>query len=86
MDQSIEDFYKEQFVEKGFLPDPDNHTYREIGSTWKLSDEIGEGTFWFYGQQDLFDIKIHDFFFHADTVMNFVLPECLDIMKYDSVS
>lgn len=86
MDRLIEDFFKEQFIEKGFLPDPDNHTYCEIGSTWKLSDKLGEGTFWFYGQQDLFDIKIHDFFFHEDTVMHFVWPECLDIMKYDSVS
>ncbi len=82
----IEDYYKGQFSEKGFLPDLDNVTYCKIGSVWKLSEEIGEGVFWIYGQKDLFDIKIHDFFFYQDSVIEFDMPECLGIMQYESIS
>lgn len=83
---TVEDFYKKQFEARGFLPDPDNQTYCELGSTWKLSDKVGSGYFWFYGRQDLFGITIHDFYFHEDTVLDFEWPECLSIMQYDSVS
>lgn len=86
MNTNIEDYYNKRFEENGFSPDRDNRTYCEIGSTWKLSDKIGEGTFWLYARQDLFSIKIHDFFFHKDTVMDFSWPECLGIMQYDSIS
>ena len=83
---NIIDFYKEQFDEKGFIPAPDNQSYCNIGSTWKFSDEIGGGYFWIYSVQDLYSIKIHDFFFHKDTIMEFSWPECLSISQYDSVS
>lgn len=83
---TVEEYYRKQFEEKGFIPDPDAQTYCSLGSTWKLSDSIGEGTFWFYGQKDLFDIKIHDFYFHEDRVMTFSWPECLSITQYDSIS
>lgn len=86
MNISIQSYYNKQFQEKGFSPDLDNRAYCEIGSTWKLSDKIGEGTFWLYARQDLFSIKIHDFFFHKDTVMDFSWPECLGIMQYESIS
>lgn len=86
MNTTVEDFYKKQFEARGFLPDPDNQMYCEIGSTWKLSNKIGAGSFWFYGQQDLFGITIHDFYFHEDTVLDFAWPECLSITKYDSIS
>ena len=83
---TVEAYYEEQFTKRGFLPTLDNYDYCNLGSTWKLSDSIGAGTFWFYGQQDLFDIKIHDFYFHQDTVMDFSWPECLSITQYDSIS
>lgn len=87
MNDIIDDYYKGKFAEGGFLPEPDNETYCKIGSTWKLSSKIGEGTFWIYGRKNLFDIKIHDFFFHRDTVMEFGdMPECLGIMQYESIS
>lgn len=83
---NIIDFYKEQFDEKGFIPTPDNQSYCNIGSTWKFSEEIGGGYFWIYSVQDLYSIKIHDFFFHKDTIMEFSWPECLSVSQYDSVS
>lgn len=83
---NIGDFYKEQFAEKGFIPDTENHTYCSIGSTWKFSDKIGGGYFWLYSVKDLYSIRIHDFFFHKDTIMEFSWPECLSIDQYESVS
>lgn len=83
---NIVDFYKEQFAEKGFILDTENHTYCGIGSTWKFSDEIGGGYFWLYSVKDLYSIRIHDFFFHKDTIMEFSWPECLSIDQYESVS
>ena len=86
MNNSVFDYYKEQFFKRNFCPDPDNNSYCEIGSVWKLDSGAGEGTFWLYSQQDLFAVTIHDFFFHHDTILDFSWPECLSIMQYDSIS
>lgn len=82
----VESYYKEKFAQEGFVPDEENQMYCTIGSTWKLSPNVGEGIFWIYGQKDLFDIKIHDFFLHRDAVLDFDMPECLGIMQYESIS
>lgn len=86
MNEIIENYYKDKFAQEGFFPDLKNKDYCTLGSVWRLSDEIGEGVFWIYGQKDLFDIKIHDFFLHEDTVLEFDMPECLGIMSHTSVS
>lgn len=83
---TAETYFRKQLSERGFEPDPDNHRFCEIGSTWKLSDKIGTGNYWIYGQKDLYDITIHDFYFHQDTVMDFSWHECLSITRYDSIS
>ena len=70
----------------GFTPDPDDHQYGALGICWKLSPEIGEGSYWTYGQKDLYNIKIHNFSFHKDSLLEFPLPECLSITRYDSIS
>ena len=51
---------------------------------WKLSEEVGTGYYWTYGQDDLFDIRIHDFAFHEDTFLEFRFPELLNISWYTS--
>lgn len=79
-------YYQKMFTERGFLPDPENHTYGEIGSTWRLTDSLGGGIFWLYAQKDLFSIKIHDFYFHQDRVLEFNWPECLGITQYFSIA
>lgn len=86
MKDIVETYYKGKFAKEGFLPDEESQAYCGIGSTWKLSQAIGEGAFWIYGQKDLFDVKIHDFFLHQDTVLEFDMPECLGIMQYESIS
>ena len=86
MKNKIEDFYVTQFAERGFTPAPNNLDYCEVGTTWQLNDKIGTGTFWIYNRQDLFDIKIHDFYLNEDTILDFNWPECLSIMQFDSIS
>ncbi len=86
MPEIIEPYYVSMLKGHGFTPDPDDHQYGALGLCWKLSPEIGEGSYWTYGQKDLYDIKIHNFSFHEDSLLEFSLPECLSITRYDSIS
>lgn len=86
MKKTETDYYRQQFAEKGFVPALGCKSYCEIGTAWQLSDKVGKGTYWLYEKKDLFNITIHDFFFHKDTILEFNWPECLSIMQYDSVS
>ena len=47
---------------------------------------VGGGCYWVYARKDLFDIKIHDFFFHEDQCLDMAIPECISIQRYDSIS
>ena len=86
MSEIIDQFYTPLLIEHGFIRDPDNQQYGALGDCWKLSPEVGEGSYWTYGQKDLYDIKIHNFSFHEDFMLEFSLPECLSITRYDSIS
>ena len=82
----IEQYYAPLLKKHGFVPEPDNDQYGPLGLCWKLSPEVGEGSYWTYGQRDLFDIKIHNFSFNKDFMLEFDLPACLSITRYDSIS
>lgn len=86
MNDIIEDIYGPMLSEHGFSPDPGNQRYGTAGLCWRLSEAVGEGYYWTYGQKDLFDIKLHDFYFHEDSFMEFDLPECLSITQFESIS
>ena len=58
MSEIIDQFYTPLLIEHGFIRDPDNQQYGALGDCWKLSPEVGEGTYWTYGQKDLYDIKL----------------------------
>lgn len=83
---NIEDFYSEKLLQCGFLEQKDNERYCSIGKTFAFPESAGEGTYWVYGQKDLFDIKIHDFLFYEDSFLEFDLSECLSITYYESIS
>lgn len=86
MNPTIEQFYAPILSGCGFMPEPDNHRYGPMGTCWRLSEDLGHGYYWLYGQQDLFSVSIHDFYFHEDTLMDFYMPELVNIEWYDSVS
>ena len=86
MGNMIENIYAPIFRECGFVPEPENHQYGPNGLCWRLEGAHGAGHFWTYWQKDLFDIKIHDFYFHRDSLLSFAFPECLSITYYESIS
>lgn len=83
---NMEHFYKHLLSEKGFIPVDCNSPFNPSGKLWKLSEELGSGFYWVYLQDNLFNIKIHDFSFHNNTVVEFAFPECLSITWYESIS
>ena len=86
MSEIIDRFYTPLLIGHGFVRVPHDRRYGALGDCWSLSPEIGEGTYWTYGQKDLYDIKIHNFLFHEDFMLECFLPECLSITRYDSIS
>lgn len=78
--------YSTLLTESSFTPIPSCAQFSPAGSSWQLSPELGGGHYWLYAQKDLFDIKIHDFYFHNDFVLNFDIPEGISITRYDSIS
>lgn len=86
MNSEILKKYNKLLTESSFTPIPNCEQFSPAGSSWQLSPELGGGHYWLYAQKDLFDIKIHDFYFHDDFVLNFDIPEGISITRYDSIS
>lgn len=78
--------YSTLLTESSFTPIPSCAQFSPAGSSWQLSPELGGGHYWLYVQKDLFDIKIHDFYFDNDFVLNFDIPEGISITRFDSIS
>ena len=41
----IEQYYAPLLKKHGFVPEPDNDQYGPLGLCWKLSPEVGEGSY-----------------------------------------
>lgn len=84
---SIENYYKEKLFENGFKEEHSNQSYNSVGKLYSVPAETGKGVYWVYGQEDLYDIKIHDFYFYEDSIFDFKIQEnSLSICYYDSIS
>ena len=57
MSEIIDQLYAPLLAEHGFIRDSDNQQYGALGICWKLSPEVGEGTYWTYGQKDYTILK-----------------------------
>lgn len=86
MNHILNDCYQSLLEKNGFNRIKTPEQFNPAGICWRLSSEIGDGFYWIYARKNLFDIKIHDFYFHEDSFMEFDLPECLSITKYESIS
>ncbi|MDD3795710.1 MAG: AraC family transcriptional regulator [Lachnospiraceae bacterium] len=83
----IESRYHSSLLEYGFREAASNEGYNSIGRLYSVPKNLGQGVYWVYGQKDLYDIKIHDFFFYEDSFIQFEIPDgCLGICYYDSIS
>lgn len=86
MSNTIADNYEVLLEKNNFIKADGVHPFNAAGTCFKLSSKVGGGYYWIYGQKDLFDIKIHDFFFHDDFFLEFELPGSLSITQYESIS
>ncbi|MDO4753556.1 MAG: AraC family transcriptional regulator [Bacillota bacterium] len=81
-----DDFYRALFEKSGFYPCDVPDGFPPVGECWALSPEIGSGYYWYYEAKDRYNIKIHDFRYRKDTVIEASVPECLSVTWYDSIS
>lgn len=82
----LTDYYRPLLEQHNFLPAPCPDKFSPAGQCWEIAPSIGGGYYWVYGKQDLFDIKIHDFYFNDDCCLDMAIPECISIQRYDSIS
>ena len=82
----VTDYYRPLLEQNRFLPTHCPEKFSPAGTCWEISPAVGGGYYWVYARQDLFDIKIHDFFFHEDQCLDMQIPECISIQRYDSIS
>ena len=82
----LTEYYRPLLERNSFLPIPCPDKFSPAGQCWEISPAVGGGYYWVYAKQELFDIKIHDFFFHADQCLDMAIPECISIQRYDSIS
>lgn len=82
----ISEFYKSQLLKSGFHEESPTEAFSPAGQLYSVPAGLGEGFYWVYAQKDLYDIKIHDFFFYEDSFLNINTPDCLSITFFDSVS
>ncbi len=82
----VTDYYRPLLEQNRFLPTRCPEKFSPAGTCWEISPAVGGGYYWVYARQDLFDIKIHDFFFHEDQCLDMQIPECISIQRYDSIS
>lgn len=87
MKDIVKDYYMPLFKTTMFTPcDASPGKYPIVGQTLKINEDIGSGYYWFYNNGKGYNIKIHDFSFKNDFVMNMAIPECLSITWYDSIA
>ena len=67
----LSEYYRPLLERNNFLPIPCPEKFSPAGQCWKIEPEVGGGYYWVHGKQDLYDIKIHDFFFHEDQLLEF---------------
>lgn len=79
-------YYRPLLEQNHFRAVPCPEKFSAAGSCWQIAPEVGSGYYWVYAKQDLFDIKIHDFFFHEDQCLDMNIPACISIQRYDSIS
>ena len=79
-------YYRELFAQMNFEPCAVPDQFPPEGECWKLSARGGEGYYWFYEAGDRYNIKIHDFWFREDTVLDMRIPEALSVTWYESIS
>ena len=82
----LKDYYCPLLEQNNFIPIPCPDKFSPAGQCWEIAPAVGGGYYWVYAKQDLFDVKIHDFYFNDDCCLDMSIPECISIQRYDSIS
>ena len=82
----LSEYYRSLLEQNNFIPIPCPERFSPAGRCWKIEPSVGGGFYWVYGKENLYDIKIHDFYFHEEFYLNAEIPECINIFRYDSIS
>lgn len=86
MKNIMEQYYKPLMLEKMFHSVEIPINYPKMGECWKINEAIGGGYLWIYTSEKHYNIKIHNFWFHKDTVVDMAIPEVLSVTWYDSIA
>lgn len=86
MYESSENALTQNLTKYGFYRIEGLNRFNPLGQTWEIDSKVGQGYFWVYFESDLFNIKIHDFSFYKETIMESNMPEGLNIAYYTSIS
>jgi AraC-like DNA-binding protein len=82
----VDDYYRPLFEDTMFIKSDNTGEFPPLGSCWYLSETMGSGRYWIYNSKRHFNIKIHDFWFKEDNVIDMTIPECLSSTYYESIS
>ncbi|MDC7125357.1 MAG: AraC family transcriptional regulator [Spirochaetales bacterium] len=69
-----------------FVPVENEERFGKLGKYFTLPPGLGKGIYWIYEPNELFNIKIHDFYYNEDQVFDTDLPEGLSVTYYESIS
>jgi len=84
---NLEEEYKKRLFENGFLEEMTNMSYNASGKLYTIPKNIGQGVYWIYSQENLYDIKIHDFYLYEDSLFQFSIQQNnLSICYYAAIS
>ena len=82
----LSNYYAPLLEQHDFRPVECPEKFGSAGKCWEIAPNVGSGHYWIYAKQDMFAIKIHDFYFHNDYCLDMEIPECISIERYDSIS
>lgn len=82
----INNTYNNFLNEINFIPINGYNPFGPNGKCYELPKKLGKGIFWIYNPNDMFDIKIHDFYYYENQIFNNDLPEGLSVTYYESIS
>lgn len=86
MKEMENNYYRDLFEKMHFRPCKTPENFPPEGECFELTAAGGSGYYWIYEAGDRYNIKIHDFCFREDTVLDMRIPEALSVTWYESIS
>ena len=82
----MKELYHSMLSGGGFTLDPDPDGPYRAFTCYRLDPILGQGRFYFYIYENMFEITIQDFVFHEDFMLECPEPDFLSVTYYTSVS